>query len=117
MLAPSRGWPLPSAPGAPSPEPGQAIVFGTLPEPRISPDSNDELSAGKLGSRIGVDISNLWFVFRRPCSTPARPLAQTANRPVAASRRKPHRDLDCNAILRQKAGATNPPSTRRQPLS
>jgi hypothetical protein len=40
--------------------------------PRIPPDTNGELSDGKLGSRIGVDISNLWFVFRRPSSTPAR---------------------------------------------
>ena len=38
--------------------------------PRISPEDSGELSVGKLGSRIGV--SNLWFVFRRPCSTPAR---------------------------------------------
>jgi len=49
---------------------------------RISPKDTGELSAGKLGSRIGVDISNLWFVFRRPCSTPARPPAQAAKRPV-----------------------------------
>ena len=48
--------------------------------PRISPETNGELSAGKLGSRIGVDISNLWFVFRRPSSTPARPPAQAAKR-------------------------------------
>ena len=41
--------------------------------PRISPEANGELSAGKLGSRLGVDISNLWFVFRRPGSTPVRP--------------------------------------------
>jgi hypothetical protein len=40
--------------------------------PRISPEDSGELSAGKLGSRIGVDISKLWFVSRRPCSTPAR---------------------------------------------
>ena len=40
--------------------------------PRISPEDSGELSAGKLGSRIGVDISKLWFLFRRPCSTPAR---------------------------------------------
>jgi hypothetical protein len=39
--------------------------------PRISPEDSGELSAGKLGSRIVVDISKLWFVFRRPCSTPA----------------------------------------------
>jgi hypothetical protein len=39
--------------------------------PRISSETNGELSAGKLGSRIGVNISKLWFVFRRPCSTPA----------------------------------------------
>src|ERR1035441_5813196 len=32
-----------------------------------------------------------------------RPPAQTANRPVATSRRKPHRDLDCNAILDRKS--------------
>jgi hypothetical protein len=38
-----------------------------------------------LASRIGVDISQLWYVFRRPCSTPARPLAQAAERPVPAS--------------------------------
>jgi hypothetical protein len=25
-----------------------------------------------------VDIGNPWFVFRRPCSTPARPPAQAA---------------------------------------
>jgi len=29
--------------------------------PRISPEDSGELSAGKLGSRIGVDISKLWF--------------------------------------------------------
>jgi len=32
--------------------------------PRISLEDSGELSAGKLGSRIGVDISNLWFVFQ-----------------------------------------------------
>ena len=40
--------------------------------PRSSADRIEELSAGKLGSSTGVDISNLWFVFRRPSSTPAR---------------------------------------------
>ena len=39
--------------------------------PRSSPEDNGELSADKLGSRFGGDISNLWFVFRRPCSPPA----------------------------------------------
>jgi hypothetical protein len=54
---------------------------------RISPKDTGELSAGKLGSRIGVDISNLWFVFRRPGSTLPRPPAQAANRlaPVSAA--------------------------------
>ena len=41
--------------------------------PRISAEDNGELSTGKPGSRIGVDLSNLWFVFRRPCSTPMLP--------------------------------------------
>ena len=44
------------------------------------PETNGALSAGKLGSRIGVNIYKLWFVFRRPCSTPARPSAQAADR-------------------------------------
>jgi hypothetical protein len=39
--------------------------------PRISPEDSGELSAGKLGSRIGVDLSNLWFGFRPPSFTPA----------------------------------------------
>ena len=59
--------------------------------PRISPEDSGELSAGKLGSRIGVDISNLWFVFRRPCSTPARPPAQAAKRPAPTLRQKRQR--------------------------
>ena len=43
--------------------------------PRISPEDIGELSAGKLGSSIGVDISSVSFVFRRPFSTsPARRL-------------------------------------------
>ena len=61
--------------------------------PRISPEDSGELSAGKVGSSTGVDISNLWFVFRRPSSTPACPPAQARKTPA------PRRDS--TVVLRQ----------------
>ena len=42
--------------------------------PRNSPETIGALSAGKLGSRIGVGISAVWLV--RPSSAAARPRAQ-----------------------------------------
>jgi hypothetical protein len=49
--------------------------------PRISPEDSGELSAGKLGSRFGVDISKLRFVFRQPVlSLPARQAGRFAER-------------------------------------
>lgn len=51
---------------------------------RMPPAIIGELSAGNLGSSIGVDISSVCFVFRRPSSMPPRPPAQAAKRPVPA---------------------------------
>jgi hypothetical protein len=49
--------------------------------PRILPEDSGKLSAGKLGSRVGVDISKLWFVsplfYARP---PAGTSRETRNR-------------------------------------
>ena len=44
--------------------------------PRNSPETNGALSVGDVGSSMGVDVSKLRLVFRRPCSTPARPPTQ-----------------------------------------
>jgi hypothetical protein len=51
---------------------------------RSSPADMRLLSGGRSGSKGVVDINNLWFVFRRPSSTPPRPPAQAAKRPAPA---------------------------------
>jgi hypothetical protein len=72
---------------------GKARFWTAWNWPRISPEDSAELSAGKLGSSIGMDISKLWFVFRRPGSTPACPPAQAAKPPMPSLHQRPFDSL------------------------
>jgi hypothetical protein len=49
-----------------------------------------------IGRQAGIEDrgghKQCWFVFRRPCSTPARPPAQAAKGPAPAPAQKPPRD-------------------------
>jgi hypothetical protein len=57
----------------------EVVLDGLVNWPRSSPETNGELSAGKRVSRIGVDISNVWFVFRQPV---LRPTARQEGQPL-----------------------------------
>jgi len=63
----------------------------------VSPETNGELSTGKLGSMIGVDMSNLWFVFRCPFLY-ARLSAQAA-KPLAPGPRQFEDAFRCDSGL------------------
>jgi len=58
--------------------------------PRISPETIGELSAGKLGSSIGVDIKQSLVCFPSP-QFYARPPAQAGKRPMPAPPQEPRR--------------------------
>jgi len=83
-----------------------------------APETNGELSAGKLGSRIGEDISNLWLVFPVRPQFYARPPAQAGKRPTSAPPQGPVEAL-AESPLRNKgvrrrnpAGASTRPARR-----
>ena len=80
----------------PSPTPPQALkVLVTSSSLSASAD----ISAWVGGLETAGDISNLWFVFRRPCSTPPpRPARTSRETSVGRGRRVPNMNGDLLVI-------------------